>query len=170
MTRRDIIVIGGSSGAMVPLRVILGALPQDIPAAIFVVFHIPSRSLGLLAPVTSAAASLPVHATKDGMAISPGNIYLGVPDHHLILTEGRIQLGRGPRGNMARPTPRTRCRLHPLRQPEESPMMERQQIPAAMGELKLFGMKAAYDENIKVAVKRTYEPQQNKRISSNRSR
>ena len=39
-------------------------------------------------------------------------------------------------------------------------MMERQQILATMGDLKLFGMKAAYDEIIKVAVKRTHEPQQ----------
>ena len=38
--------------------------------------------------------------------------------------------------------------------------MERQQILATMGELKLFGMKAAYDEIIKIAVKRTHEPQQ----------
>ncbi len=38
--------------------------------------------------------------------------------------------------------------------------MERQQILATMGELKLFGMKAAYDEIIKVALKRSHEPQQ----------
>ena len=38
-------------------------------------------------------------------------------------------------------------------------MMERQNILATMGELKLFGMKAAYDEIIKVAVKRAHEPQ-----------
>jgi DNA replication protein DnaC len=38
--------------------------------------------------------------------------------------------------------------------------MERQQILAAMGELKLYGMKAAFDEVIKVAVKRSHEPQQ----------
>src|SRR5690349_21608678 len=38
-------------------------------------------------------------------------------------------------------------------------MMERQQILATMGELKLFGMKAAFDEVIKVAVKRAHEPQ-----------
>jgi len=37
--------------------------------------------------------------------------------------------------------------------------MERQQILAAMGELKLYGMKAAFDEIIKAAVKRTHEPQ-----------
>ena len=104
MSNRDIIVIGGSSGAIAPLKTILGGLPADLPAAVFIVLHIPSRSLGLLATVTSAAAKLPVHAATEGMAISPGNIYLGVPDHHLILTKGRIKLGRGPRENMARPS------------------------------------------------------------------
>jgi DNA replication protein DnaC len=38
--------------------------------------------------------------------------------------------------------------------------MERQQILATMGELKLYGMKAAFDEIIKTAVKRSHEPQQ----------
>ena len=104
MTNRDIIVIGGSSGATAPLKTILGALPPDLPAAVFIVLHIPARSLGLLATVTSAAAHLPVQAAAEGMTIRPGNIYLGVPDHHLILTEGRIRLGRGPRENMARPS------------------------------------------------------------------
>ncbi|MBE7248013.1 MAG: chemotaxis protein CheB [Actinomycetospora chiangmaiensis] len=104
MTNRDIIVIGGSSGATVPLKTILGALPKDLPAAVFIVLHIPARSLGLLATVTSAAANLPVHAAADGMSISHGNIYLGVPDHHLILADGRIRLGRGPRENLARPS------------------------------------------------------------------
>src|SRR3954471_8567840 len=104
MTNRDIIVIGGSSGATAPLRTILSALPQDLPAAVFIVLHIPARSLGLLATVTSAVAHLPVHAAAEGMTIIPGNIYLGVPDFHLILTDGQIRLGRGPRENMARPS------------------------------------------------------------------
>ena len=38
-------------------------------------------------------------------------------------------------------------------------MMERSQILEAMGELKLYGMKAAYDEIIATAVKRQHEPQ-----------
>jgi hypothetical protein len=36
--------------------------------------------------------------------------------------------------------------------------MERSAIMAAMGELKLYGMKAAFDEIIAAAVKRQYEP------------
>lgn len=37
--------------------------------------------------------------------------------------------------------------------------MERSEILAAMGEIKLFGMKAAFDEIIATAVKRQHEPQ-----------
>jgi hypothetical protein len=37
--------------------------------------------------------------------------------------------------------------------------MERSDILAAMGSLKLYGMKAAYDEIITTAVKRSHEPQ-----------
>ena len=37
--------------------------------------------------------------------------------------------------------------------------MERSEILSAMGGLKLFGMKAAYDEIVATAVKRQHEPQ-----------
>ena len=37
--------------------------------------------------------------------------------------------------------------------------MERSQVLDAMGQLKLYGMKAAYDEIIATAVKRQHEPQ-----------
>ncbi len=100
---RDIVVIGGSSGATAPLKTMLGALAPDLPAALFVALHLPARSIGMLATVASAAGPLPVHQAEDGMPILPGNIYLAVPDHHLILDNGRMRLGRGPRENMARP-------------------------------------------------------------------
>ena len=38
-------------------------------------------------------------------------------------------------------------------------MMERSAIMTTMGELKLFGMRAAYDEIVASAVKRQHEPQ-----------
>ena len=100
---RDMIVIGGSSGATAPLKAILGGLPRDLPAAVFVVLHIPARSLGILATVAQAAGRLPVSPAEDGMLIEPGHVYLGVPDRHLLLADGHIRLGQGPRENMARP-------------------------------------------------------------------
>jgi two-component system chemotaxis response regulator CheB len=103
MANRDIIVIGGSSGATAPLKAILGRFPADLPAAVFVVLHIPTRSIGLLSTVASAAGPLPARQAEDGMPIERGKVYIAAPDHHLIVTEGRIRLGRGPRENMARP-------------------------------------------------------------------
>jgi two-component system chemotaxis response regulator CheB len=103
MQTHDIIVIGGSMGATAPLKAILGELPADLPAAVFIVLHIPARSMGILTTVASAASHLPVHAAEQGMRIEPGNVYLAIPDHHLILKDGHIMLGRGPRENMARP-------------------------------------------------------------------
>ncbi|HEY7382226.1 MAG TPA: chemotaxis protein CheB [Beijerinckiaceae bacterium] len=103
MANRDIIVIGGSSGATAPLKAILGGFPPDLPAAVFVVLHIPSRSIGLLSTVASAAGPLPARQAEDGMPIERGHVYIAAPDHHLMVTEGRIRLGRGPRENMVRP-------------------------------------------------------------------
>lgn len=85
------------------MKTILGGLPPHLPAAVLVVVHIPSRSLGLLATVASAASALPVHQAQDGMRIEPGNIYIAIPDHHLIVAGDHIKLGRGPRENLARP-------------------------------------------------------------------
>ena len=50
-------------------------------------------------------------------------------------------------------------RLCPLRQPQENHLMERTQLFDLMGELKLYGMKAAFDEIMATAVKRQHEPQ-----------
>jgi two-component system chemotaxis response regulator CheB len=53
--------------------------------------------------VASAASKLPVVQAESGMIIRNGHIYLAAPDHHLLLRESHIMLGRGPRENMVRP-------------------------------------------------------------------
>src|SRR5206468_12513273 len=54
---------------------------------------------------------------------------------------------------------RARRRLCPLRQPQEDHLMERSQLFDLMGELQLYGMKAAFDEIMTTAIKRQHEPQ-----------
>lgn len=103
MVNRDIIVIGGSSGATAPLNEILRRLPSDLPAAVFVVLHIPAQGIGILSTVASAASRLPVLRAESGMAIEKSHVYLAVPGYHLLVYESRIMLGRGPRENMVRP-------------------------------------------------------------------
>src|SRR4051812_31010876 len=103
MINRDIIVIGGSAGASAPLKAILGRFPADLPAAVFVVLHIPARGIGILPPVASAAGVLPVRQAETGIAVERGNVYIGAPDHHLLVVDDHIVLGRGPAENMVRP-------------------------------------------------------------------
>lgn len=103
MSNRDIIVIGGSAGATAPLKQILAGLHPDLPAAIFIVLHIPAQGIGILSTVAAAAGPLPVHQAVDGLVFERGHVYLGAPDHHLLLSGNQIRLGRGPRENMVRP-------------------------------------------------------------------
>src|SRR4051812_9985030 len=103
MSNREIIVIGGSAGATAPLQEILGRLPADLPAAVLIVLHIPARGIGILSTVAAAAGKLPVRQAENGMLIENGHVYLPAPDHHLLVVDNRIMLGRGPRENMVRP-------------------------------------------------------------------
>ena len=85
MSSRDIIVVGGSAGASGPLKSILAKLPADLPAAVFVVLHIPAQGVGILSTVASSATKLPVQQAENGMVIKNGHLYLAAPDRHLLI-------------------------------------------------------------------------------------
>jgi two-component system chemotaxis response regulator CheB len=51
-----------------------------------------------------SASRLPVLAAVDGQPVEPGNIYVAVPDRHLLLIDGTVRLGEGPRENLVRPS------------------------------------------------------------------
>jgi two-component system chemotaxis response regulator CheB len=105
---REMVCIGGSSGALEPLRTILSGLSDDFPAsdefpaAIVVVLHVASGGTGLSSAIASASR-MPVHRAEDGMVHRPGNVYIAPPDHHLLALDGRLRLGGGPRENLSRP-------------------------------------------------------------------
>ena len=103
MANRDIIVIGGSAGSGAVLRQILGGLPEDLPASLFITTHVPSQSPGYLADMLSRNSSLPVASAIDGQPIERGHVYVAVPDRHLLVIDGTVRLGDGPRENMTRP-------------------------------------------------------------------
>jgi len=98
---RDIIVIGGSAGALEPLKSLMAVLPADLPAAVFIVLHIGATSY--LARILDQAGPLPVKPAASGAPIEIGRAYVAVPDRHLLLHDGHLLLRRGPRENMARP-------------------------------------------------------------------
>jgi two-component system chemotaxis response regulator CheB len=103
MANRDIVVIGGSAGALAALKTLLPGLPEDFPAAIFVVMHIGTTTHSVLPEILSRAGPLPAQSARDGAGFERGCIYVAPPDRHLLLDRGRIALRRGPRENLARP-------------------------------------------------------------------
>ena len=55
--------------------------------------------------------------------------------------------------------PRADRRLRPLRSTQERMTMERTEVLDMMSDLKLYGMRSAYDETLATALKRKHEPQ-----------
>ena len=68
---RDIIVIGGSAGAIEPLTHLFSFLPRRLKASIFVVVHTSSNGRGGLPEILANASMLPVSFAKDGQTFRP---------------------------------------------------------------------------------------------------
>jgi len=104
MANRDIVVIGGSAGATTALQRLIGNLPGDFPAAIFIVVHISPDSPGMLPQIFANAGQLPAADGRHGEAIELGRIYVAPPDRHLLIkAPGLVQIGYGPKENRFRP-------------------------------------------------------------------
>jgi len=103
VSNHDIIAIGGSTGALDTLKCIFADFPADLPAAVLVVTHISSDGRNMLAAILDAAGPLTVKTATEGDIIENGHAYTAPADHHLLIDNGIIRLGHGPRENMARP-------------------------------------------------------------------
>jgi two-component system, chemotaxis family, protein-glutamate methylesterase/glutaminase len=97
------IAIGGSAGAIPVLKRLIGQLPPDLNAPVFVAVHIGSEGRNILADILDLCGPCPVRTAEEGAQVVPGTVYVAPADHHLLILDGAIRLGRGPRENMARP-------------------------------------------------------------------
>jgi two-component system chemotaxis response regulator CheB len=103
MPGHDIVVVGGSAGALEAMKSLAGNLPADFPAAVFMVLHISPTNPGLLPGILTRVGRLRAEPAIDFEPITPGRIYIARPDHHLILEPGRVRVCRGPKENCSRP-------------------------------------------------------------------
>src|SRR5438094_4916007 len=103
MPAQDIIVVGASAGGVEALPHLVAGLPADLPAAVFVVLHIPAGAPSILADIFSRDGPLPASQARHAEAIQAGRIYVAPPDFHLLLRDGFVELMRGPRENHVRP-------------------------------------------------------------------
>ena len=103
MPNRDIVVVGGSAGAIDPLRDLIGALPGDLPAAIFVVQHVSAHAPSMLPAILAAGTDLEVAPARDGDPIQPGHVYVAQPGRHLLVEPSQVRVVHGPKENRHRP-------------------------------------------------------------------
>jgi two-component system, chemotaxis family, protein-glutamate methylesterase/glutaminase len=97
------VLIGASAGGIEPLLQLVEGLPPDIPAPVLVVVHVPPDADSQLPAILSRRGRLPASHAVDGVALRDGHIYVGPPDHHLLLEDGLARVVRGPRQNRHRP-------------------------------------------------------------------
>jgi two-component system, chemotaxis family, protein-glutamate methylesterase/glutaminase len=103
MRDHGIVVVGASAGGVEALAELAASLPNDLPAAVFVVLHLPATGTSAMPEILHRHGPLPAAAVKDGEPIQPGRIYVAPPDHHVLLRTGHVHLSRGPREHGHRP-------------------------------------------------------------------
>jgi two-component system chemotaxis response regulator CheB len=103
MPGHDIMVVGTSAGGVEALKILVGELPPDLPATLFIVLHLLPERLSVLAQLLSRAGPLPATQAVNGEVITQGHIYVAPPDHHLRVQPGRVRCSHGPKEHRCRP-------------------------------------------------------------------
>ena len=104
MFGHDIIVIGASVGGVDALPRLIGSLPADLPASVFVVLHSAPEGPGLLPEIIRKTSALAVRHAVNGEKILQGRVYIAQPDYHLMVNGSRVRVVRGPKENFHRPS------------------------------------------------------------------
>jgi two-component system, chemotaxis family, protein-glutamate methylesterase/glutaminase len=101
---RCAVAIGASAGGVQALRVVVGALPADLPAAVLIVLHLDPRARSVLPMLLAAATPLRVRDVRDESLVEAGTVYVAVPDRHLFVSDGHIRLGASAPLHHVRPS------------------------------------------------------------------
>src|SRR5881275_1339442 len=75
MPGHDIIVVGASAGGVEALVTLTRLLPRNLPAAVFVVLHIPAQSPSFLPDILNRAGVLKAAHATDNLEIKHSRIY-----------------------------------------------------------------------------------------------
>ena len=102
------VAVAASAGGVTALRTFVSRLPEDFPAAVLVVLHIPARGPTVLPEILSRAGPLPARHPADGEPLAGGVILVAPPDWHLAAADGCARLlASPPEAGTGRP--RTSC-------------------------------------------------------------
>jgi two-component system chemotaxis response regulator CheB len=98
------VVIAASTGGPAAVMRVVSGLPKDLPAAIFLVLHMPAAFTKQFTVQLAEISQMPVKEAESNEPAQPGVIYLCPGSHHLRLSStGKIALDAGPRIDGYRP-------------------------------------------------------------------
>jgi two-component system, chemotaxis family, protein-glutamate methylesterase/glutaminase len=98
------VIIAASTGGPAAVSRVVSGLSKDLPAALFLVLHMPATFTKQFVTQLSEATSLPVKEAENNETPQPGTIYLCPGSHHLRLSfGGKISLDSGARIDGYRP-------------------------------------------------------------------
>jgi two-component system chemotaxis response regulator CheB len=99
-----LVVVGGSAGALEPLRTIVRGLSDSFDAPLLVCLHVAAGSNSRLPELLASAGRLPTRHARNGDPLKNGVILVAPPDRHLVVHEDVVMLSRGPKENRHRPS------------------------------------------------------------------
>jgi two-component system chemotaxis response regulator CheB len=99
----QLVVIGGSAGALEPLKEILSSLDAAAPFSVLVVLHTSIFGGTYLPNILARATRFSVGLAEQGQRIVVGRVYIAPADCHLKVTNGHVEVNRGPREHHTRP-------------------------------------------------------------------
>jgi two-component system chemotaxis response regulator CheB len=102
-TTLNVVGVGASAGGVEALTRLVAGLPADLPYAVLVVLHLPTRAPSVLARILDRNGPLPAAEASDGVPLEPGTIRVAIPDRHLLVYDHRVALSQGPTENGHRP-------------------------------------------------------------------
>ncbi len=106
--RCDVVVIGTSTGGPPALQAIIPLLPEDFPAPVVVVQHMPVGFTRSLAERLDGRSGLRVREAQDGEPLDAGVVYVAPAGVHLKLRKrgdsSRVHLDEEPRSALHRPS------------------------------------------------------------------
>ena len=100
----SIIAIGASAGGLDVLLTMVGDLPANLPASLFVAVHSAQGFSDALPQLLNHHGTLPASYPLHGERIEARRIYVAPPDNHLYLRQGSMDIVRGPKENGHRPS------------------------------------------------------------------
>ncbi|MGQ0843182.1 MAG: chemotaxis protein CheB [Sporichthyaceae bacterium] len=98
-----VVAVGASAGGVEALREFVAHLPPDLPAAVCVVLHVPEHASSALPAILDRAGALPAVGVAKPQPLRDGEVLVAAPGRHLLVWDGQVRLGHGPRENGHRP-------------------------------------------------------------------